>query len=122
MCQEKLKKTMTAKKLDNNGDGCELEQQGAYILDPYEVKSIINDGLMTEAMISEKLNNLYKTVYDETQQKINLEEAATKFNQQMNGLNQSGLLDKSIQLLEKIVRSFQATMDVKESCEKAPKN
>jgi hypothetical protein len=121
LCQEKLKATMTAKKLDANGDGCELEQQSAYIADPYEVKSVINDGLMTEAMISEKLNSLYKIVFDETQGNTNLKEATSKFNQQMNELNASGLFSKSSQLLEKIVRSFQATMDVKESCEKAPK-
>ena len=121
LCVDKLKATMTAKKLDVNGDGCELEQQSAYIIDPYEVKAVINDGLMNEGLISEQLGAMYKTVYDETQNKLTLEQSTTKFNQQMEDLKASGLMTKSVQLLEKIVRSFQATMDVKESCEKAPK-
>lgn len=122
LCSEKLKATMTAKKLDTNGDGCELEQQNAYIVDPYEVKSVINDGLLNEAKISEKLGSMYQTIFDETQKKLTLEQATTKFNQQMTELNESGLMETSIQYLEKIIRSFQATMDVKESCEKASKN
>lgn len=121
MCSSRMEEMMTAKKLDTNQDGCELEQQKSYILDPYSVKSAIQDGMNVEFQIREKLNNLYRIIFDEAQQKTTLENAQQQFAQEVNVLNESGLLKKSTESLDKIVNSFQSTMNVKEQCEKNSK-
>jgi hypothetical protein len=118
ICVDRLNEMMKSKKIDANQDGCELEQQKTYIVDPYSVKPALHDGLVVEYQISEKLNEIYKILLDEGQNKISLEDSKIKFSTQVEELEKSGLLEKSANALDKIFHSFQATMNAKEQCEK----
>lgn len=122
VCQDRLAEIMKSDKIDSNKDGCELEQQNAYILDPYALKPAINEGIHTEYLISEKLTSMYQTVWEESQNKIKLEDARAQFNQQVTELEASGLTKQSLESMNQIVNSFKTTMNVKESCEQKHKS
>ena len=117
VCEEKLKTLLTSKKLDPNQDGCELEQQQSYILDPYAFKTAVNDAIKIELTLHDYLNRLYKIVYDEIHQKITLEEAQKQFLETTDELKNSKIQDKSVDAMNIVIGTFKSTMTVKEQCE-----
>lgn len=121
VCEEKLKSLLLTKKLDPNQDGCELEQQQSYILDPYAFKNAVNDAIKIELTLHDYLNRLYRIIYDEIQQKITLEEAQKQFIETTEELKESKIQEKSIEAMNTVISTFKSTMTVKEQCEASSK-
>lgn len=116
VCEDNLKTMLTAKRVDTNQDGCELEQQQAYILDPYAFKNATNEAIRIELQIHDYLTKLYRIVFSEIHQKISLEEAQAQFLQTAEELKASGLQDKSVEAMDRVVNTYKSTMYVKEQC------
>lgn len=116
VCEDKLKTMLTSKRVDTNQDGCELEQQQAYILDPYAFKNAANEAIRIELQIHDYLTKLYRIVFSEIHQKISLEEAQAQFLQTADELKASGLQDKSVEAMDRVVNTYKSTMYVKEQC------
>lgn len=117
VCVDRLKATMKAKKIDPNQDGCELEQQQGYILDPYEFKSSVNEAVRVEMKLHDYLNKMYKAIFDEIHGNLSMEQAQKQFLEVSSQLQDTGIQTKSLEAMDKVINSFKSTMSVKEQCE-----
>lgn len=116
-CSEMFEELMKNKKVDTNQDGCELVQQKAYILDPYEFKASLNTSIQLEIDLYIHLQKMYKVINDEVAGKLSHEQALSIYNAENEQIIKKQLQEKTIEAMEEVQRSFQSTMSMKEKCE-----
>lgn len=116
ICMEQFDRLMQSKKVDENQDGCELQQQSSYITDPYIFKKTVNQGIQIELELSKYLTDLYRVSYQEIHNQKSSQEAQDSFLKISQELNESGLREKSLEALENVIRTYTMTIGIKDAC------